>query len=156
MLLKKLKSKSGVTMVELVIVLAIMGILAVTVIPMYSQLQNKSQHSRNMSNMKIIQEAFLNHYYSTYAMGTPQVPTPPSDSLMTDNWCNSPMDSTLNYKTPNELFGTGEVPKNSNNNPFLYKSWIDTERDGRQKRQILIKDTDPDSPSFQEFLLFTI
>ena len=156
MLLKKLKSKSGVTMVELVIVLAIMGILAVTVIPMYSHLQNKSQHSRNMSNMKIIQEAFLNHYYSTYAMGAPQVPTPPSDSLMTDNWCNSPMDSTLNYKTPNELFGTGEVPKNSNNNPFLYRSWIDTERDGRQKRQILIKDADPDSPSFQEFLLFTI
>jgi hypothetical protein len=66
------------------------------------------------------------------------------------------MDSTLNYKTPNELFGTGEVPKNSNNNPFVYKSWIDTERDGRQKRQILIKDADPDSPSFQEFLLFTI
>jgi prepilin-type N-terminal cleavage/methylation domain-containing protein len=85
MLFKKLKSKSGVTMVELVIVLAIMGILAVTVIPMYSHLQYKSQHSRNMSNMKIIQEAFLNHYYSTYALGAPQVPTPPSDSLMTDN-----------------------------------------------------------------------
>ena len=59
MLFKKLKSNSGVTMIELVIVLAIMGILAVTVVPMFSQLQHKSQVSRNLSNMKIIQEAFL-------------------------------------------------------------------------------------------------
>jgi hypothetical protein len=66
------------------------------------------------------------------------------------------MDSSINLKTPNELFGTGEVPKNSNRNPFVYRSWIDTEIDGRQKRMLLIKDSDPDSPSFQEFLLFTI
>lgn len=83
-------------------------------------------------------------------MGTPAVPTPPIDSLMTDDWCNTPMDSSVNYKTPNDLFGTGEVPKNSNNNPFLYKSWIETEIDGRQNRIIMIKDTDPDSPSFGE------
>ena len=63
MLFKKLKSQSGVTMVELVIVLAIMGILAVTVIPMYSKLQYKSQLNRNMSNMQIIQEAFVNYFY---------------------------------------------------------------------------------------------
>ncbi len=43
-------------MVELVIVLAIMGILAVTVIPMYSKLQFKAQANRNKSNMQIIQE----------------------------------------------------------------------------------------------------
>ena len=156
MLFKKLKSNSGVTMIELVIVLAIMGILAVTVVPMFSQLQHKSQVSRNLSNMKIIQEAFLNHYYSTYALGAPQVPPPPEDSLMTDAWCNTPMDSSINFKTPNELFGTGEIPKNSNHVPFVYRSWIDTEIDGRQKRKILIRDSDPDSPSYGESLLFTI
>ena len=43
-----------------------------------------------------------------------------------------------------------EVPKNSNNKPFLYKSWIETKSDGRQDRIIMIKDTDPDSPSFGE------
>ena len=112
MLLKKLKSQSGVTMVELVIVLAIMGILAVTVIPMYSKLQYKSQYTRNNSNMVIIQEAFVNYFYTMYASGTPQYPPPP-DSLMTDEWCNAPMDSSINFQTPNELFGTGEVPKNS-------------------------------------------
>ena len=154
-MLKKIKSNSGVTMVELVIVLAIMGILAVTVIPMYSKLQFKTQHSRNMSNMQIIQEAFVNYFYTMYAFGTPQYPPPP-DSLMIDEWCNTPMDSTRNLQTPNELFGTGSVPKNSNNNPFMYKSWIETEIDGRQKRKILIKDTDPDSPTHQKFLLFTI
>jgi prepilin-type N-terminal cleavage/methylation domain-containing protein len=154
-MLKKLKSKSGVTMVELVIVLAIMGILAVTIIPMYSKLQAKTQRARNKSNMMIIQEAFVNYYYTMYASGTPQYPPPP-DSLMTDQWCETPMDSTINLQTPNELFGTGSVPKNSNNLPFMYQSWIDTESDGRQKRKILIKDTDPDSPSHEEFLLFTI
>ena len=154
-MLKKLKSDSGVTMVELVIVLAIMGILAVTIIPMYSKLQAKTQRARNKSNMMIIQEAFVNYYYTMYASGTPQYPPPP-DSLMTDEWCETPMDSTINLQTPNELFGTGSVPKNSNNLPFMYQSWIDTESDGRQKRKILIKDTDPDSPSHEEFLLFTI
>ena len=142
-------------MIELVIVLAIMGILAVTVIPMYSKLQAKTQRARNKSNMMIIQEAFVNYYYTMYASGTPQYPPPP-DSLMTDQWCETPMDSTINLQTPNELFGTGSVPKNSNNLPFMYQSWIDTESDGRQKRKILIKDTDPDSPSHDEFLLFTI
>ena len=142
-------------MVELVIVLAIMGILAVTIIPMYSKLQAKTQRARNKSNMMIIQEAFVNYYYTMYASGTPQYPPPP-DSLMTDQWCETPMDSTINLQTPNELFGTGSVPKNSNNLPFMYQSWIDTESDGRQKRKILIKDTDPDSPSHEEFLLFTI
>tara|TARA_Y100001970_G_C14212801_1_gene847884 strand:+ start:1094 stop:1558 length:465 start_codon:yes stop_codon:yes gene_type:complete len=154
-MLKKLKPNSGVTMVELVIVLAIMGILAVTVIPMYSKLQSKSQFNRNKSNMQIIQEAFVNYYYYTYSIGSPHYPPSP-DSLMTDEWCDTPMDSTINLQTPNELFGTGSVPKNSNNIPFMYKSWIDTESDGRQKRKILIKDTDPDSPSHEEFLLFTI
>ena len=149
MLLKKIKSDAGVTMVELVIVLAIMGILSVTVIPMYSQMQAKSQATRNRANMEIIKDAFLNHFYHTYSMGTPAVPTPP-DSLMTDEWCNTPMDSTKSSKTPNDLFGTGEVPKNSNNNPFLYRSWIETKSDGRQDRIIMIKDTDPDSPSFGE------
>ena len=41
------------------------------------------------------------------------------------------MDSTRNLQTPNELFGTGSVPKNSNNKPFMYKSWIETVIDGR-------------------------
>ena len=66
------------------------------------------------------------------------------------------MDSSINFQTPNELFGTGEVPKNSNNIPFVYRSWIENVSDGRQKRNIVIKDTDPDSPSFERFLLFTI
>jgi len=154
-MLKKIKSDSGVTMIELVIVLAIMGILAVTVIPMYSKLQAKSQRNRNNTNMQIIQEAFVNYYYYTYAIGSPHYPPSP-DSLMTDEWTNTPMDSTINLQTPNELFGTGSVPKNSNHIPFMYKSWIETVIDGRQKRNILIKDTDPDSPSYQEFLLFTI
>ena len=66
MLLRKIKSEAGVTMVELVIVLAIMGILSVTVIPMYSQMQAKSQATRNRANMEIIKDAFLNHIYHTY------------------------------------------------------------------------------------------
>ena len=101
-------------MVELVIIMAIMAVLAVSVIPMYSKLQAKTQRTRNLSNMQIIQEAFVNYYYYTYAIGTPHYPPPP-DSLMTDEWANAPMDSTINLQTPNELFGTASVPKNSNN-----------------------------------------
>ena len=155
-MLKKIKSNSGVTMVELVIVLAIMGILAVTVIPMYSKLQFKTQHSRNMSNMQIIQEAFVNYFYTMYAFGTPQYPPPP-DSLMTDEWCNTPMDSTRNLQTPNELFGTGSVPKNSNNNPFMYETWNDTNQvTGEVMYYIKIEDIDEDSPSFGKSFTYSI
>ena len=143
-------------MVELVIVLAIMGILAVTVIPMYSKLQFKTQHSRNMSNMQIIQEAFVNYFYTMYAFGTPQYPPPP-DSLMTDEWCNTPMDSTRNLQTPNELFGTGSVPKNSNNNPFMYEAWNDTNQvTGEVMYYIKIEDIDEDSPSFGKSFTYSI
>jgi len=154
-MIKKIKSNSGVTMIELVIIMAIMAVLAVSVIPMYSKLQAKTQRTRNLSNMQVIQEAFVNYFYYTYAIGIPHYPPSP-DSLMTDEWADTPMDSTINLQTPNELFGTGSVPKNSNHIPFMYKSWIENEIDGRQKRKILIKDTDPDSPSYEEFLLFTI
>ena len=40
--------------------------------------------------------------------------------------------------------------KYSNNKPFLYRTWIETKSDGRQDRIIMIKDTDPDSPSYGE------
>ena len=153
--IKKIRPKPGVTMAELVIVLAIMGILAVTVIPMYHKLQMRTMKNRNKANMQIIQEAFVNYYYYTYAIGSPHYPPPP-DSLMEDDWANSPMDSTISLQTPNELFGTGSVPKNSNNVPFKYSNWLETTIDGRQQRKILIKDVDEDSPSYDDSLVFTI
>ena len=142
-------------MAELVIVLAIMGILAVTVIPMYHKLQMRTQENRNKANMQVIQEAFVNYYYYTYAIGTPHYPPPP-DRLMDDNCANTPMDSTISLHTPNELFGTGSVPKNSNDIPFHYNNWLEITPDGRQQRKIIIKDVDEDSPSYEEFLMFTI
>lgn len=153
---KKLKNNKGLTLAEVVIVLAIMGILSVTVLPMYSKLQLRSQNNRNLANMVTIQEVFRNYYYYTYSAGKPHYPPSPSDSLMTEEWANTPMDSSLSLQTPNELFGTGNVPTNSNGVPFLYRNWVDIMPDGRKMRRMVIKDTDPDSPSYGESLEFTI
>ena len=48
------------------------------------------------------------------------------DKVMDDDWANTPMDSTLSFQAPKNLFATGELPKNANNNPFMYETWNDT------------------------------
>ena len=158
--MKRDTSTAGFTMMELVVTLALMGVLISFAIPAYNGVSEEMQGKRNEANMQTIREAFFHYFYRMHQQKgrIAHFPPPPDneDKVMDDDWANTPMDSTLSFQAPKNLFATGELPKNANNNPFMYKSWIETEIDGRQKRKILIKDTDPDSPSYQEFLLFTI
>ena len=85
-------------------------------------------------------------------------PEPTNENkTMDDSWAETPMDSTLSPIAPNNLFSRGEVPKNSNNNPFKYTTWKDTVSiTGEIRYYIKIEDIDLDSPSYGKSFTYSI
>jgi len=70
---------------------------------------------------------------------------------MDDEWASTPMDSTLSPQAPKHLFSRNKVPKNANNKPFKYETWLDTvTATGEVRYYIKIEDIDQDSPSYQK------
>src|ERR1035437_7420472 len=60
--MKTLKTKKGFTLIELMIVVAIIGILAAIAIPQFANLVSKSQEGRTKANLGTIRSA-LSIYY---------------------------------------------------------------------------------------------
>jgi hypothetical protein len=76
---------------------------------------------------------------------------------MDDEWASTPMDSTLSPQAPKHLFSQDEVPKNANNNPFRYETWLDTvAATGEVRYYIKIEDIDQDSPSYEKSFTHSI
>ena len=61
-MLSKLRSKKGFTLIELMIVVAIIGILAAIAIPNFLKFQAKSKTSEAKSNLKAIYVAETSYY----------------------------------------------------------------------------------------------
>ena len=148
-----IKNRDGYTMIELVMALAIMGTLIGTAMPMYSRLTSQTQADRNLANMNIIRETFFHYFYRTHMAGNPHFPSTPdnNDNVMNDEWANTTIDSLMAPRvTPNSLFTDDEVPKNSNGNPFSYRTYSDTLYTGEVRYFFVIEDIDIESPSYQE------
>ena len=144
---------NGYTMIELVMALAILGTLLGTAMPMYSRLTSQTQADRNLANMNIIRETFFHYFYRTHMAGNPHFPSTPdnNDNVMNDVWANATIDSLMTPgETPNSLFTDDEVPKNSNGNPFSYRTYSDTLHTGEVRYFFVIEDIDIESPSYQE------
>ena len=158
---KKIKINSGFTMMELVVTLALMGVLISFAIPAYNGVSEEMQGKRNVANMQTIREAFFHYFYRMHQQKgrIAHFPPPPENEMkiMDDNWANTPMDSLLSPMAPKDLFATGELPKNANNNAFLYETWNDTiEMTGEVMYYIKIEDIDEDSPSFGKSFTYSI
>ena len=158
---KKIKTNSGFTMMELVVTLALMGVLISFAIPAYNGVSEEMQGKRNVANMQTIREAFFHYFYRMHQQKgrIAHFPPPPENEMkiMDDNWANTPMDSLLSPMAPKDLFATGELPKNANNNAFLYETWNDTiEMTGEVMYYIKIEDIDEDSPSFGKSFTYSI
>ena len=158
---KKIKTNSGFTMMELVVTLALMGVLISFAIPAYNGVSEEMQGKRNVANMQTIREAFFHYFYRMHQQKgrIAHFPPPPENEMkiMDDDWANTPMDSLHSPMAPKDLFATGELPKNANNNAFLYETWNDTiEMTGEVMYYIKIEDIDEDSPSFGKSFTYSI
>src|ERR1035438_10431281 len=63
--MKTLKTKQGFTLIELMIVVAIIGILAAIAIPQFANLVSKSQEGRTKANLGTIRSALSIYYGDT-------------------------------------------------------------------------------------------
>ena len=159
--MKRHTSTAGFTMMELVVTLALMGVLISFAIPAYNGVSEEMQGKRNEANMQTIREAFFHYFYRMHQQKgrIAHFPPPPDneDKVMDDDWASAPMDSTLSVQAPKNLFATGELPKNANNNPFMYETWNDTNQvTGEVMYYIKIEDIDEDSPSFGKSFTYSI
>ena len=153
---------SGFTLAEFVVTIAIMGTVMTYVLPTYADITMETQRTINKSNMDQIKDIFFQHFYESHMKGKPQLPSNPSneDSVMDEEWANTPIDPTSSMITPNHLFTSGELPVNSNGNPFYYETWIDTiptsPNYNEYQWHIKITDIDEDSPSYLESITYSI
>ena len=70
---------------------------------------------------------------------------------MDDDWASTAIDTLMAPGvTPNSLFTDDGVPKNSNGNPFSYRTYSDTLSTGEVRYFFVIEDIDIESPSYQE------
>ena len=139
-----MKNSTGFTLVELVVTIALVGILLGTTIPTFYRVVNETQEQVNLSNMGIIKNTFMQYYYDNHMAGNPHFPQVPTDSLLNDSYRQITLEDG---RTPDMLF-SGDLPYNTNNKPYIYY-WDD---DSTTKR-IVIKDNDSDSPSYEKYVI---
>tara|TARA_R110002020_G_scaffold99837_10_gene236640 strand:- start:4355 stop:4783 length:429 start_codon:yes stop_codon:yes gene_type:complete len=139
-----MKNSTGFTLVELVVTIALVGILLGTTIPTFYRVVNETQEQVNLSNMGIIKNTFMQYYYDNHMAGNPHFPQVPTDSLLNDSYRQITLEDG---RTPDMLF-SGDLPYNTNNKPYIYY-W---DNDSTSKK-IIIKDNDLDSPSYGEYII---
>ena len=102
-----MKNSSGFTLIELVVTIALVGILVGSVIPTFFSTVNQTQSSVNVSNMVIIKQSFMQYYYDNHMSGNPHFPQLPQDSLMNSTYRETILEDG---RTPDMLFsGDGEI-----------------------------------------------
>jgi prepilin-type N-terminal cleavage/methylation domain-containing protein len=141
-----MKNSAGFTLVELVITIVLVGILAFTTIPTYNLLINNSQSQINISNMHIIRDTFIQYHYDSDLDG---FPTEPENSLLDSTYRETILSDG---RTPDMLF-SGDLPYNTNNNPYTYYIENDTSEHGWVTNRMIVTDLDPDSPSYEEYVI---
>ena len=140
-----MKDSKGFTLIELVVTIALVGILLGTAIPTFHRVVSETQQQVSMSNMGIIKNTFMQYYYDNHMTGNPHFPQLPEDGLMDSTYRHIQLEDG---RTPNMLF-SGDLPLNSNKNPYIYK-WENDTTNGFITKKIIIRDEDLDSPSYDK------
>ena len=91
----------------------------------------------------------MQYYYDNHMGGNPHFPQLPQDSLMDNTYRQTTLEDG---RTPDMLF-SGKLPYNQNENPYNYYWDDDTSEYGYITKRIVIKDTDLDSPSLNEYVV---
>jgi len=144
-----MKSSAGFTLVELIVTITLVGILVGSLIPTFNSLTNRTQRQVNISNMEIIKNTFMQYFYETHMTGSPHFPPEPENGLMDSTYRETLLEGG---RIVDNLF-SGDLPYNQNKNPYNYYWDNDTSEYGFVTKRIIIKDTDPDSPSLNEYVV---
>ena len=139
-------SNDGFTLAELVVSISLVGVLMSFAIPSYQSNVLATQRQSNITNMEIVRTTFMMYWQEGHMIGNPNFPPQPENNQM-----------DLEFKAHllpdgrmvNDLF-SGELPVNSNNNPFYYYVQPDTSETGFVTQMIIIVDEDEDSQSYEE------
>ena len=140
-----MKNSNGFTLIELVVTIALVGILVGSVIPTFFSTVNQTQTQVNISNMVIIKQSFMQYYYDNHMGGNPRFPQLPENGLMDSTYRQITLEDG---RTPDMLF-SGDLPYNTNQKPYTYY-WESDTINGYITNRIIIKDNDIDSPSYNE------
>ena len=144
-----MKSSAGFTLVELIVTITLVGILVGSLIPTFNSLTNRTQRQVNISNMEIIKNTFMQYFYETHMTGSPHFPPEPVNGLMDSTYREILLEGG---RIVDNLF-SGQLPYNQNDNPYNYYWDDDTSEYGFITKRIIIEDTDPDSPSLNDYVV---
>ena len=108
----------GFSLIELIVTVAILGMLAVVSTPIYTKISANAKIAKSEADLESIRTAFVNHYYNSMLSGNREFPPAPSDSLMTANWSNTA--ALFDGRTPAELFSEGKISLNPMGNTYKY------------------------------------
>ena len=144
-----MNNSAGYTLVELIVTIVLVGILVGSAIPTFNNVINKTQKQVNISNMETIKNTFMQYFYENHMTGNPHFPPEPENGLMDSTYREIQLQ---NGRTPDHLFN-GDLPYNTNNNPYNYYWDDDTSEYGFITKRIIIKDIDSDSPSLNEYVV---
>ena len=144
-----MKNSAGYTLAELVVTIVLLGTLTVMAVPTYNKVINKAQKQANLSDMETIKNTFMQYHYVTHMQGNPHFPPQSENSLLDSTYRKITLEDG---RTPDQLF-SGNLPYNSNENPYMYYWDNDTTESGYVTKRFVIKDTDADSPSLNEYVV---
>lgn len=141
-----MRNSKGFTLAELVVSVALMGVLFSFALPAYQSSVMETQHQINLTNMIIIKQTFMRYWLEGHMKGNPQYPPMSENDKLDEAYSEVLLDDG---RTVSDLF-SGDMPMNSNNNPFSYYTETDTSEFNLVTYRIIISDEDEDSPSYLE------
>jgi prepilin-type N-terminal cleavage/methylation domain-containing protein len=139
-------SNDGFTLAELVVSISLVGILMSFAIPSYQSNVLATQRQSNITNMQIVITTFMMYWQEGHMIGNPNFPPQPENNQMELEFKAHVLPEGRMVKG----VWSGELPFNSNNNPFYYYVQSDTSETGFVTQVIIIVDEDEDSPSYEE------
>ena len=144
-----MRNSAGYTLAELVVTIVLLGTLTAVAVPTYNKVINRAQKQANLSDMETIKNTFMQYFYENHMTGNPHFPPEPENSLLDSAYREIILEDG---RTPDNLF-SGDLPYNSNENPYIYYWDDDTSTTGYITKRIIIKDIDLDSPSLNEYVV---